>query len=190
MPQTSTQKFVTSFFLPLRAALSFCLANIPEIWFLSSQAIEKYTMAIQAAPRNHPNTAIYLSNRAACHVAQGAWRFAVDDTTLALKLQPKYLKAIARRAHAYEELKQLQEAVNDLKLLLELDSSYKKAAEPRIARMEKELEEKRKKEQEEMIGQLKDMGNKFLGLFGLSLDNFKAEQDASGSYKINFSQNK
>lgn len=112
----------------------------------------------------------------------------MDDTTLALKLQPDYIKAIARRAHAHEELKMLQEALDDLKKLLTLDSSYKKVAEPRIARLETELEEKRKKEQEEMMGQLKDMGNKFLGLFGLSLDNFKAEKDESGSYKINFSQ--
>ena len=118
----------------------------------------------------------------------GAWRFVVDDTTLALKLQPDYIKAIARRAQANEELKNLQEALDDLKRLLELDPSYKKAAEPRIARLEKELEEKRKKEQEEMLGQLKEMGNKFLGLFGLSVDNFKAEKDESGSYKINFSQ--
>lgn len=131
---------------------------------------------------------MFLSNRAACHVGTGAWRFVVDDTTLALKLQPDYIKAIARRAHANEELKNLQEALDDLKRLLVLDQSYKKAAEPRIARLEKELEEKRKKEQEEMMGQLKDMGNKFLGLFGLSLDNFKAEQDDSGSYKINFNQ--
>lgn len=118
----------------------------------------------------------------------GAWRFVVDDTTMALKLQPDYIKAVARRAQAHEELKNYQEALNDLKKLLELDPSYKNMTEPRIARLEKELEEKRKKEQEEMMGQLKDMGNKFLGLFGLSLDNFKAEKDASGSYKINFSQ--
>jgi predicted TPR repeat methyltransferase len=112
----------------------------------------------------------------------------IEDTSLALKLQPDYIKAIARRAQAYEELKQLQEAVTDLKRLLELDASYQKAAGPRLERLEKELEAKRQKEQEEMMGQLKDMGNKFLGLFGLSLDNFKAEKDASGSYKINFSQ--
>lgn len=145
-------------------------------------------MAIEAAPKNHPVCAVFLSNRAACNVGLGAWRFVIEDTTLALKLQPDYIKAIARRAHAHEELKMLQEALDDLKKLLELDPSYKKVAEPRVARLEKELEEKRKKEQEEMMGQLKDMGNKFLGLFGLSLDNFKAEKDESGSYKINFSQ--
>lgn len=40
-----------------------------------------------------------------------------------------------------------------------------------------------------MLGKLKDLGNSLLGKFGLSLDNFKAEQDAAtGGYSIKFSQ--
>lgn len=43
---------------------------------------------------------------------------------------------------------------------------------------------------EEMMGKLKDMGNSFLGYFGMSLDNFKATKDpTSGSYSISFEQN-
>jgi hypothetical protein len=48
---------------------------------------------------------------------------------------------------------------------------------------------KQEKEKAEMMSQLKDIGNKFLGLFGLSVDNFKAEKDpVSGGYKLNFSK--
>jgi hypothetical protein len=32
---------------------------------------------------------------------------------------------------------------------------------------------------------LKMMGNKFLGLFGMSLDNFQLDQSAEGGYSIN-----
>jgi len=42
---------------------------------------------------------------------------------------------------------------------------------------------------EEMMSKLKELGNSLLGNFGLSLDNFKAEQDPdTGSYSIKFSQ--
>ena len=41
------------------------------------------------------------------------------------------------------------------------------------------------------LDKLKELGNSFLGNFGLSIDNFNAVQDPStGSYSIQFNQNK
>jgi hypothetical protein len=39
---------------------------------------------------------------------------------------------------------------------------------------------------DEMMGKLKDVGNSFLGLFGLSVDNFKLNQSEGGGYNIQF----
>lgn len=40
-----------------------------------------------------------------------------------------------------------------------------------------------------MLDKLKGVGNSLLGHFGLSLDNFKVDQDAAtGGYSINFQQ--
>jgi hypothetical protein len=70
---------------------------------------------------------------------------------------------------------------------LELQSDFVPAKQA-LQRLPPIIAAKQEKEREEMMGQLKDLGNKFLGLFGLSVDNFKAEKDASGGYKLNFSK--
>lgn len=56
--------------------------------------------------------------------------------------------------------------------------------------MKKKSEEQFEKEKEEMMGKLKDFGNFVLGKIGLSLDNFKVEQNPdTGAYNISFQQN-
>jgi hypothetical protein len=72
--------------------------------------------------------------------------------------------------------------------VLELDPSSHWAAST-VARLEPIVKEKQEKLKEEMLGKLKDLGNSLLGKFGLSLDNFKTEQDpATGGYSIKFQQ--
>ena len=38
----------------------------------------------------------------------------------------------------------------------------------------------------EVMGNLKNLGNMFLGNFGMSLDNFKLNQNQDGTYNINY----
>ena len=53
--------------------------------------------------------------------------------------------------------------------------------------LSKKINERNEKLKEEMLGKLKDVGNKLLGKFGLSLDNFHMEQDPNtGGYSIKF----
>jgi mitochondrial import receptor subunit TOM70 len=73
-----------------------------------NRAIELYTRAI--ACKADP---IFYSNRAACYNALGEWERVVEDTTAALNLDPEYVKALNRRAHAYEKLQRHSDALLD-----------------------------------------------------------------------------
>lgn len=140
---------------------------------------------MSSLPKDHKLRAILYCNRAACHVCLESWQSAVEDANEALKIDPNYSKALHRRAIANEKLGNLSESIEDYKKVNELEPNMRLG--PTIERLEKENKIKQEKETEEMLGQLKDLGNKFLGMFGLSIDNFKAEKDEStGSYKINF----
>jgi len=49
--------------------------------------------------------------------------------------------------------------------------------------------EKFEKMKNEVLGNLKNLGNMVLGKFGMSLDNFKMQQNPDGTYNIGY-QNK
>ena len=56
-----------------------------------------------------------------------------------------------------------------------------------LAQADRELTQEREREKEEMMGKLKEVGDKFLGWFGLSTDNFKFEkQGEQGGYGLKF----
>ena len=74
----------------------------------------------------------------------------------------------------------------DYQKAYELDSSLKMAKEA-AQRLEPQAKEEQEREKAEMMAKLKDLGNSFLGLFGLSTDNFQFNQDPNtGGYSVNF----
>ena len=85
------------------------------------EAIECYTKAIEYDPVNP----IYLCNRAQCLIKQEKYSAAEKDCTLAISLDPKYIKAYHRRATCRVNLKKLDDAKADYEELLKLDPSNK-----------------------------------------------------------------
>lgn len=73
-----------------------------------NEAIELYGKAILCKP-----DPIFYSNRAACYNALGDWNKVVEDTTAAISLDSEYVKALNRRANAYEHLQKNSEALLD-----------------------------------------------------------------------------
>jgi len=95
-----------------------------------NKAIDFYGKAILC--RKDP---IYYSNRAACWAALSEWEHVVDDSTTALSLDRNYVKAINRRAKAYEELKQYKEALFGYTLSCIIDSFQNQSSAASVERL-------------------------------------------------------
>lgn len=114
---------------------------------------------------------------------------ALDDCTVALLLDPSYVKAFTRRSSIYERLEQTEEALADMRKAQELDPTNA-TIRKQVVRLQKLEDERLEALKEETMSKLKDLGNSLLSNFGLSLDNFKAQKDPNtGSYNISFQQN-
>ncbi|KAK9103090.1 hypothetical protein Sjap_020346 [Stephania japonica] len=152
-------------------------------------ALLKYEIAMQVVletPSSAEVRSICHANRAACFSKLGKHEDTIKECTKALELNSSYLKALIRRAEAHEKLEHFEEAIADMKKVLELDPLHDQARKS-IRRFEPLAAEKREKMKEEMIGKLKEMGNSILGRFGMSVDNFKAVKDpTTGSYSMSF----
>lgn len=86
---------------------------------------------------------------------------------------------------AYEKVDNPEEALLAYKKIVEMAPNDVKS-QMKVKELEKvvaELNEKRKKE---VIDGLKTIGNSFLGLFGLNLNNFKLNQTDGGGYNVSF----
>jgi tetratricopeptide (TPR) repeat protein len=155
------------------------------------EALLQYEHALQVVPDMSESTeirSICHSNRGVCFFKLGKYEDTIKECTKALELNPTYMKALTRRGEAHEKLENFEEAIADMKKILELDASNEQAKKS-IRRLEPLAAEKREKMKEEMIGKLKEMGNSVLGRFGMSVDNFNAVRDPNtGSYSVSFQQ--
>lgn len=73
-----------------------------------NKAIELYGKAIICKP-----DPVFYSNRAACYNVLSEWDKVIEDTSAALVMDSEYVKALNRRANAYEQLEKFSEALLD-----------------------------------------------------------------------------
>ncbi|KAH8893296.1 import receptor [Thozetella sp. PMI_491] len=105
------------------------------------KAIELYSKAIlcKADP-------VYYSNRAACYNALYKWDKVVEDTTAALSLDPEYVKALNRRANAYDHLGKYSEALLDFTASCIIDGFRNEQSAQAVERLLKKFAESKAKE--------------------------------------------
>ncbi|KAJ0284920.1 hypothetical protein COL922a_006410 [Colletotrichum nupharicola] len=106
-----------------------------------NQAIDLYSKAILC--KANP---IFYSNRAACYNALGDWDKVVEDTTAAINLDPEYVKALNRRANAYEHLKMYGEALLDFTASCIIDSFKNENSAQAVERLLKKFAEQKAQE--------------------------------------------
>ncbi|KAI8801305.1 hypothetical protein BJ742DRAFT_32861 [Cladochytrium replicatum] len=118
---------------------------------------------------------------------QKSYEDAVGYCTKALENNPHFSKALKRRARAnweWGKWSALEASLKDCEEYLKPfpgDQEIQKLHSQLPARIELQ----KKRETEEMMGKLKDVGNQFLGMFGMTLDNFQMKQDPkTGSYSV------
>lgn len=81
---------------------------------------------------------------------------AIDDCTMAIKLDDSYVKALLRRAKLYEDTEKLDESLADYNKIVELDPGNReaKAAQCRLSTM---IDERNEKLKTEMLGMTKQL---------------------------------
>lgn len=105
------------------------------------RAITLYGKAILCKP-----DPIFYSNRAACYNAKGEFDLVIQDTTAALAMDNEYVKALNRRAKAYEHTEQYSEALLDFTASCIIDGFNNEASTQSVERLLKKVAEKKGRE--------------------------------------------
>lgn len=105
-----------------------------------NRAIDLYTQAIlcKADP-------VFYSNRAACWNAMSNWAKVIEDTTAAINLDSEYVKALNRRANAYEQEERFSEALLDYTASCIIDQFRNESSAQAVERLLKKVAESKAK---------------------------------------------
>ncbi|KAJ3263561.1 TOM (translocase of outer membrane) complex component [Chytriomyces hyalinus] len=100
-----------------------------------AEAIEFYSKAIEI----NSNDAVFFANRAACYSNLQNHEATIKDCDSALAIDPRYLKAVYRRAQAYSALDKLDLALNDYTAICMLEEFKKESSISTTDRVLKDL---------------------------------------------------
>jgi import receptor subunit TOM70 len=104
------------------------------------RAIDLYGKAILCKP-----DPIFYSNRAACYNALSQFDKVIEDTTAAINLDPEYVKALNRRANAYEHTEKYSEALLDFTASCIIDGFRNEQSAQSVERLLKKVAESKAK---------------------------------------------
>lgn len=92
-------------------------------------ALEQYDNALRLTPKNHPDRALFHSNRAACLMQMKPidYETVIAECTMALQVQPQFVRALLRRARAFEAIGKYEMAMQDVRVLLVADPNHRDA---------------------------------------------------------------
>ncbi|RKO98484.1 hypothetical protein CXG81DRAFT_15862 [Caulochytrium protostelioides] len=132
--------------------------------------------------------AVLFHNRAVCYHCLDQTDAVIADATAALQLDPTYTRARAQRMNALAgpgaTPPQLQTALADAAAVLAVDANHAAARHVQQTVPER-LKRHEQEERDRMLGELKGLGNRILGQFGLSTDHFKFVEQPGGGYALN-----
>ncbi|KAJ1963136.1 TOM (translocase of outer membrane) complex component [Dipsacomyces acuminosporus] len=109
-----------------------------------AKAIELYTQALR-----FDEDPVFYSNRAACYAAEDSHEKVIEDCSSALKLEPRYVKALMRRAQAYENTDRFRDSLYDFTTACILEDFKNNLAATSAERVLKKLAEAEARERVE-----------------------------------------
>lgn len=83
-----------------------------------------YLSALELVPADSKEASIYHANCAACHLAIGHYKEAVQDCSSALGINESYVKALMRRCAAHEALGDVEKALDDAKKVSDIPQFF------------------------------------------------------------------
>lgn len=94
-------------------------------------ALEQYENALKLTPKTHPDRAVFHSNRAACLMQMKPidYETVIAECSMALQVQPRFVRALLRRARAFEAIGKYEMAMLDVQALLGADPNHHDALE-------------------------------------------------------------